>query len=145
MSTVQATLEERIRKKEQEIRQFQHQIDAAQEFVRATREALALFLKADKAHPNEGMRRGGSASKTLQYLKKEGQARHIGDIVVGIGRKNDTKNRSAVAAQLSQYVRDGKLFTRPVPNTFGLIEWGDSREDGSHGVESDQSMDAARP
>ena len=86
------------------------------------REALVLILKADRADTNDGPRKGGTAIKVLNFLRKEQEARHIGAILVGIGRKNEPKTRGAIAAQLSQYVRDSKIFTRPVPNTFGLIE-----------------------
>jgi hypothetical protein len=41
--------------------------------------------------------------------------------------------RAAVAGSLSAYVRNGEIFTRPAPNTFGLIEFGGKVETSLNG------------
>jgi hypothetical protein len=37
-------------------------------------------------------------------------------------------NRSALSGSIAAYVRKGEIFTRPAPNTFGLLELGNSVE-----------------
>lgn len=44
----------------------------------------------------------------------------------GIGLNPD--RATDITSTLGQNVRDGRYFTRPEPNTFGLIEWGENKK-----------------
>jgi hypothetical protein len=46
----------------------------------------------------------------------------INEILRAIGRTADKKNRLSLSGSLAHYVRAEEIFTRPAPNTFGLIE-----------------------
>ena len=48
----------------------------------------------------------------------------IGDILAAIGRPNFKKTRSSMKSMLGGYVNKGQIFTRPRPDTFGLVEFG---------------------
>lgn len=146
MSGIRHKLEDKIRRKESEIQDLERQIAAAREYVKATQEALTLVIRDGHAsgRPHRGFKAGSNVAKAFKFLKKETRPYHIADLLEKIGKANNKSNRAALASQLSAYAKNDEIFSKPAPNTFGLVEWGDSQEEGSHGVESDQSMDAAR-
>ena len=49
---------------------------------------------------------------------------HISDLLQALGKEANRENRASVTSSLAAYVRRGEIFTRPAPNTFGLIELG---------------------
>jgi hypothetical protein len=57
-------------------------------------------------------------------LKAAGAPLTIVDILKAVGKPQDKKHRISLAGTLSGYARDGKVFTKTAPNTFGLIEFG---------------------
>jgi hypothetical protein len=48
---------------------------------------------------------------------------HITEILEKLGKDTDNKTQQATGSQLNSYVRDGRIFSRDTPNTFGLKEW----------------------
>ncbi len=46
---------------------------------------------------------------------------HIGALVTAIGIENTKNARVSLVGSLGAYVRKGLVFTRPAPNTFGLV------------------------
>jgi hypothetical protein len=44
------------------------------------------------------------------------------DLLKAMGREVNRKNKTGVSGSLAAYVRRGEVFTRPKPNTFGLLE-----------------------
>ena len=55
--------------------------------------------------------------------KPSGKPLHISDLLVALGKETDHDNRAALSGSLSAYVRKHEIFTRPAPNTFGLVEF----------------------
>jgi hypothetical protein len=47
---------------------------------------------------------------------------HITEILKALNEPVDKKHRLSLSGSLSSYVRNSQIFTRPAPNTFGLIE-----------------------
>jgi hypothetical protein len=61
---------------------------------------------------------------------------HLDDLLLELGKKVTRSSQASLAGSLAAYVRREEIFTRPAPNTFGLIELGhDSEGDGE--VEDD--------
>jgi hypothetical protein len=56
-----------------------------------------------------------------QALEQSGKPLHITDILKRIGKENTKKNRLSLGGTLSRYVREGNVFMRAGPNTFGLM------------------------
>ena len=75
------------------------------------------------------MRCALAVPQAREYLLKAGKPMHLSKIVEGIGKEPSKENRLSLGGSLSGYVRKGQIFTRPAPNTFGLVEFGD--EDGT--------------
>lgn len=86
-------------------------------------------LSANGSAPHS-LRKGGSTAKAYAVLKREGHAIHIKDLVEATGKKATRVNRSSLSSSLSAYARKGEIFTKPAPNTFGLVEFGASVEIG---------------
>ena len=47
---------------------------------------------------------------------------HINDLLISMGRQAEEKEKLSLTGSIGWYVRKGKIFTRPAPNTFGLVE-----------------------
>ena len=90
------------------------------------------FEEAMKMLPNDGVN-GGSAVKTLrpgtkvararEVLAKAGTPLHVNEILKAMGESQDRNNRTGLSGSIAAYVRQGEVFTRPAPNTFGLVEF----------------------
>lgn len=60
-------------------------------------------------------------SKAVELIKKTGRPMHVKEILEGIGKKDTKKERVSLSSSLGMYYRKNEIFTRPAPNTFGLI------------------------
>ena len=119
-------IEERLRKKEQEIEALQEQIKAARVYIQALQDVLKMLPRApDHGVSAESVLRPGSAvAKAREVILKRGQPIQILDLLAALNKAPNRENRSSLTSSLAAYVRRGEIFTRPVPNTFGLIELG---------------------
>lgn len=125
---VREKLEDKIKKKEQEIHQYESQISEAKAYIQALQDTIRLLPKEENAISAESrLRKGSVVYKTMVFLKKYGKPMHINDILKGIGKSTGKKDRISLAGSLGSYVRKKEIFTRPAANTFGLV----SMEEGS--------------
>jgi hypothetical protein len=117
-------IEERIDKKTQEIQELEMKIREAKAYLQALQDIAKLMPRDDEEEPaEEGMPSGRSyITDAKDAITKAGRALHIVEIIKMSGRKNDRKTRTGFSGSLAAYVRKGEIFTRPKPNTFGLIE-----------------------
>jgi len=126
-------IERKIRSKEAEIAQYeaelselQRQIEMARAYIQGLKDILPKVAKQTKGpqgtHDNE-LRPGSAADKARKAIKRIGQPLHIGQLVVLMGKENTKKNRLSLAGTLARCVREKIVFTRPAPNTFGLLEF----------------------
>ena len=49
---------------------------------------------------------------------------HVSALIEELGKDLNRKSRASMTGSLGAYARRGEIFTRPAPNTFGLIELG---------------------
>jgi len=77
-------------------------------------------------------------SQARDAIRKAGKPLHITQILVAIGRANTKQTRLALSGSLATYVRRDEIFTRPEPNTFGLLEF-DHDPTSSHVVDAVES------
>lgn len=115
-------IEERIEKKEQEIRLLETQIKEAQAYVQAMQDTLRMLPREDAnaVDVEAQLKPDSTVGKTLALLKKANRPLHIKEILHGLGKQDSKKHRVSLAGSLGWYVRKEKLFSRPLPNTFGL-------------------------
>jgi hypothetical protein len=118
---------ERLRKKEQEIEGLEERLRTARTYVQALNDILKLLTDEDLSDGTStqktGLRAGSAVDQARQLILKNGSAVHISVLAAAIGQ--DTKEgRISLASSLAAYVRKEEIFTRPAPNTFGLVELG---------------------
>lgn len=123
---VRNKIQDKIKKKEEEIQEYETKILEANAYIQALRESLKLLPKeeAETISPEKLLRPGSMASKTYELLKKAGKPMHINEILVGIGMTTEKKNRVSLSGTLGLYARKNEIFTRVAPNTFSLINIG---------------------
>ncbi len=100
------------------------QISAARGAISALEEVMKHFPKEDGGgDPARSLRAGGQVHRIYIILKEYGKPMHIKEILEKLGKDTDNKTQQATGSQLNSYVRQGKIFSRDMPNTFGLKEW----------------------
>ena len=117
--------DEKIKKKEAEIQYHENIIRDAKVYIQALQDSIKLLPKEENVttSPEEKFRRGSDVYKTYELLKNTGSPMHINDILKGIGKTTSKRDRTSLCGSIGFYKRKNEIFTRPAPNTFGLIEW----------------------
>lgn len=136
-------LEDRIRRKQQEIRDYESRLAEARAYVDGLQEALRLLPRntgtGDGIGDETVLRTGSKIFKTMELLKHEGKPMHVADILRGLGVDPTKRERVSLSGSLGAYVRRHEIFDRPAPNVFGLI--GMRLEEDSAGPPDDFGQD----
>ena len=103
-------------------------IKQAEAYLQAIEDTLKHIPKESIGSEESAIREGSTVDKARKALKNAGKALHVGDVLKEMGGAPSKENRQTLASQLSHYVRQERIFTRPSPNTFGLTEWQNSNE-----------------
>lgn len=117
---IRKKIEDKIKRKEQDIQGFEIRISEAKAYIQALQETIRLLPKSGEGVESK-IRPGSAIAKTLAFLKKTGRPMHINEILEGIGKSTSKKDRAALSGSLGWYVRGHEIFTRTAPNTFALI------------------------
>ncbi|MEQ8315745.1 MAG: hypothetical protein RL839_10815 [Gammaproteobacteria bacterium] len=128
---IQARLNRQIEKKRSEIqqdkkelREIEMRIREGEAYIQGMEETLKMIPTKEKVvNADANVRPGSDVAKARDALRKEGSPLRIEVILEKMGKEVTKKHRQALAGQLSQNFRQGRIFTRPEPNTFGLLEW----------------------
>lgn len=130
-------IEDRLRKKEQELHAYEEQAKAARIYIQALQDVLKMLPKAPDAEVSAQavLRPGGAVALARQVILSRGEPVHISNLLSALEKEPNRENRASLTSSLSAYVRRGEIFTRSAPNTFGLIELGhDSFVEGDDGL-----------
>jgi len=122
-------IERKIKQKEEEAQRLREDLLRAEVYIEAMHESLRLVKKTSNAELGNSIRPGSMIHKAQEILRKEGKPLYVGDLLNRMGREVTKMNRMSLSGSLGTYVRNKQVFTRPAPNTFGLIEFGNSAED----------------
>lgn len=141
-------IEEKIQKKEDEIRELETRMKEGRAYIQAMQETLKL-LPRDDMNASTGetqLKKNSMIYKTLAVLKKANRPMHVTEILKALGKPDDKKQRVSLSGSLGWYVRKNELFTRPQPNTFGLLNAGganidDQLPDDFGSMEEDNQVD----
>jgi len=123
------TIERKIEAKRQEIAGYEARISEARAFVAGLEEALKALPRQTNATFTT-LRPGTNLAKAYATLKKCGAPMHINGLMKAIGLEESKGNRVSLSGSMGAYVRKGDIFTRPGPNTFGLVEFSASQGGG---------------
>jgi|ERR1700691_2764607 hypothetical protein len=116
-------------KKAQEIQDLERQIERARVYLQAIQDSIKALPRETVSSSNgsraedvsSDLRPGTRLARTKEAIQKNGAPMHINDILTAIGLENTKETRNSFVGSLGGYVRKGQVFTRPRPNTFGLI------------------------
>jgi hypothetical protein len=116
-----------IERKRQEAAELEASLRDARTYIEAMTDAMKALPRepvnangAGGAEPT--LRPGTMVYQVRELLRKSHKPLHISEILQGLGRPIDKKNRVSVSGSLAAYVRNKQIFARPKPNTFGLLE-----------------------
>jgi hypothetical protein len=119
----QREIDKRIDKKKQEIAELEKRLGESKAYLSALQDTAKLFPKEDGvADKVPVLRPGTDLAKSRDLLKSVGKPLHITEILKGIGKDVNKGNRISLSGSLGGYARKGIIFSKPAPNTFGLIE-----------------------
>jgi hypothetical protein len=120
-------IEDRLRRKEQEIDVLRGQIREAEIYIQALQDVLKLLPRErdiSSSQDGSSLRAGSSVARARDIILAKGTPVHVVEILRQMGSEITRATRAALGGSISAYVRKGEIFTRPAPNTFGLVELG---------------------
>src|ERR1700743_1568933 len=112
--------EKLIEKKEAEVAEKQREVDAAKAYIQALQDAIKKLPREDASPVT--LRPGTDAHKIQQVLLTAGKPLHITKIIEELGRADEKDIKTKIAGILGWYVSKKKIFSRPGPNIYGLID-----------------------
>lgn len=118
-------IERRIKQKKEEALRLREELFKAEAYIEAMQESLRLIKKTSNAEDGIGIRPGSMIHKAQMVMRQAGKPLYVDDLLNRMGREVTKKNRMSLSGSLGTYVRNRQVFTRPAPNTFGLIEFED--------------------
>jgi hypothetical protein len=122
------SLQKLLERKEQEIADLEIQVREARSYAEALRESIRLVSKGETQNgaseaPVPSLRPNSLLFQVREILLKHGKPMYIAELLAAVGRPVDHGNRVSLAGTLSSYAREGKIFRKTAPNTFGLLEF----------------------
>lgn len=121
------SLQRLLDRKTQEIQELELQIQLARAYQQAIQDSIKALpreatsqIGGEEGIPSE-IRPGTLLARARDAIQKHGAPMHISEILAAIGVENTKKSRVSLVGSLGAYVRKGQVFTRPMPNTFGII------------------------
>ena len=129
MATAREEALKRIEKKRSEITSVEMQIREANSYIQALEDLLKMLprepsaVAGSEAH-SQTLRPGSVVARAREAILKAGRPLRITEILAALEKPTDNTTRAGVSGSISAYYRKGEVFTRPAPNTFGLIEIG---------------------
>jgi hypothetical protein len=114
-------LEKKIEKKREEIAALERSLVVAQSYLQALQDTLKLIPKEPGDHSAQQLREGSDMAKARDLICEAGRPLHISELLKGLKKEETKEARLSLSGSLSGYVRQGRVFTRPSPNTFGII------------------------
>lgn len=123
--SARSQIEKKIQAKQQEIADFELQIEKAEAYIQGMQEVLRLLPReeGDTVSTEQLPRHGSAMAKTRELLLETGKPMHITEILKGIGKENTKGQRLSVSGSLRSYARKGQVFTQEGGNIFGLVEF----------------------
>jgi hypothetical protein len=119
---IRENLQKLTDKKQAEIGELELQIREGKAYIQAMQDSMKLLPRDGAAAIEHTLRPGSGLAKARDAIRTAGGPLPIADILKAIGKPQDKKHRVSLAGTLSGYARDGKIFEKTAPNTFGLLE-----------------------
>ena len=122
-------IQKKLDKKEEEKWSLVEQIRSCDIYIASLQDVLKMLPRETEPGKERSLRPGTAVSMARDAIRKAGKPLHIGELLAALGKTDVKKHRLALSGSLATYVRRGEIFTRPEPNTFGLLEFRQNTED----------------
>lgn len=130
-------IEGKIKRKTTEIQSLERKVEAAKIYLQALNDILKAIDKESHDGPAGAamFRKGSAVAQAHDVILEAGQPVYIDDILTRLGKEVTRESKASLTSSLAAYVRREEVFTRPAPNTFGLVglkhfESSDDSQDG---------------
>lgn len=123
-------LQRLVDRKRSEIADLEQRLRDARVYMQALADSLkALPKEQNGAQLIRELRPGSALAMAQEFLRATGKPQHVSDILKALDKENTKEARVSLSGSLAGYVKERRIFTRPSPNTFGLIEFGTESTD----------------
>jgi hypothetical protein len=99
---------------------FERELESKKSFLSGLEKAKKLSEKAQKTASN--LRAGSILDQSVKLIKENGAPMHINDLLQGLGKEVNKKNKTSLTGSIGSYARRNQIFIRTAPNTFGLVD-----------------------
>jgi len=114
----------------QEIRELNIKMREASAYVFGLEETLKLLPKENPAEAaNTALRPDSAVARAREAILKAKRPLHVNELLKELGKEINHDSKASLSGSIGAYVRNNQFFTRPAPNTFGLIELETRAED----------------
>jgi hypothetical protein len=120
---IREEIQKKLDKKEEEKWNLLEQVNTCDISIATLQEVLKMLPREAEPGKERSLRPGTAVALARDAIRKAGKPLHIGELLVALGKPDAKKHRLALSGSLATYVRRGEIFTRPEPNTFGLLEF----------------------
>jgi hypothetical protein len=120
---IREEIQKKLDKKEQEKWELVERVRECDIYIASLQDVLKMIPRDSEPGKERSLRPGTTVSRARDAIRKAGKPLHISAILEALGKPNAKKHRVALSGSLANYVRRGEIFTRPEPNTFGLVEF----------------------
>jgi hypothetical protein len=124
---IRKEIERKIERKEKEMRDLEQEtairLREGAAYVQALEESLKLLPKENSDETAVTLRAGSAIAKARDAISAAGKPLHVTELLQILGKPLNAGSKAGLAGSLAWYVRKGEIFTRPAPNTFGLVQF----------------------
>ena len=126
-------IQKRLDSKRAEIAELRLRLASAESYAQALEDTLKSIPRdssdEESFHGPATLRAGSAMAHAQTAILEAGKPLHISDILKAIGKEDNKENRVSLGGSLGSYARGNRIFTRPGPNVFGLIDMKAKTED----------------
>ena len=120
---VRRKLDREIEKQEQKILQMRIDLAGEEAYLRAQQDMRKLLPRNGVNGQPLALRANSDLAKARDAIRETGRPMHVSEILQKLGKPLTRETRSSLSGSIGWYVRRNEIFTRPAPNTFGLVEF----------------------
>jgi hypothetical protein len=125
-------IEARLQKKIQEISALEDKLKAAKAYAQALHDVMNMLRNEgdNESRSESALKQGSAVAQARDVILDRGIPAHINEILDALGKDVTREAKASLTSSLAAYVRRGEIFSRPAPNTFGLLELGHTADSG---------------
>lgn len=123
-------LNRKIERKRAEVEVWEKEKGEREALIREAHAYIGALSETLKLLPRQtpgtaaamALRAGSEVARAREAILKAGKPLHVDELLKALGKPVNHNNKASLSGSMATYVRKQTVFTRPAPNTFGLIE-----------------------